>query len=155
MSSKLIAAFLILFALVINFHQLSPVKQELSFMVKNINLSKQDKTLHQFGPDYSFILFIQQNTPQDAIVAIPPPGAPWWNFGSTTVLNYFMWPRKMIVGKMGQNSLPREATHAMIAWYSKEGSSSASLDWPLVDLNEYDVRLFKHDDPKLGIIFLK
>lgn len=111
--------------------------------------------LRQFGPDYSYIHFIQLNTAKNAIIATPPRGAPWWNFGSSTVLDYFLWPRTLIEGSVTNSFLPKNADYAMVVWFTMETSPSAKLDWPLVDLNKYNVKYFQKSNPIMGLINLK
>lgn len=154
MSIRIFLCLLLIGALGINLKEILPVKQELGFIRRNLNLSYEKKMLKQIGPLYPYFVFLQANIPEDAVVVTPPRGEPWMNLASNTYMSYFLWPRKVIEIYKPENPIPEEATYALLAWYSKDSSPSSELDWPL-KFDKSKVKIYQEKDPKLGVIKLK
>lgn len=155
MSFKFFFTLLIIFVLYLNFSQLSTVPSEIKFILSHLNLSYYDKMVHNMGQEYLYIDFVLRNTPKYSTIVTPPPRPPWNNLGSDTYLKYYFWPRKLLRGHLADNQLPKDADYALLVWYSDEGSPSAQLDWPMIDIKKYKVKILQEHNPKLGLIYLK
>lgn len=70
------------------------------FIIKNPSLSYDQKMRYQVGDlFYDYTSFVRLNTPETATILIPPQDYPWPQTGNAGYLRYFLYPRKLVVGK--------------------------------------------------------
>lgn len=68
---------------------------------------------------YDYIQFIKRQTPEDAVVLVPPQGFPWPATGNVAYLRYFLYPRYLINGDERESRVDLK----------KEGVEYVLLDW--------------------------
>ena len=83
---------------------------------------------------YNYMLFVKNNTPEDASIVIPPQIAPWWTrSGNLKLVTSFLYPRKIIQYDTklipDPKSLPPD-TYIMIAWGEWECDIQGCKGWP-------------------------
>ncbi len=67
-----------------------------AFIFSHINYSHDDKMYHQWGEYYKFMLFVKENTSNEAIIVIPPEKEPWLTSGNMWIDRYFLYPRRIV-----------------------------------------------------------
>jgi hypothetical protein len=106
----------------------------------------EEKMRRMLGADYSYLSFVRNETPEDAIILAPPrsiwhPEGKKLGFGnwitSKSYVSYFIYPRRVIYDdeKDAQNPLKGQLTHVMIVdhWgYEK-------LDYPVSNKEQFSV----------------
>ena len=121
--------------------------QNFLFRVRNFNSSYDDKMRFSVGTEfYDYTLFIKENTPEDAVILIPPQAYPWPQTGNAGYIRYFVFPRKVINGaefEPGINLEENKIGYALFLWgdfpISEQGSTPG---WPKFDLKaEYKLYL--------------
>ncbi len=66
------------------------------FIFKHIADDYHDKMRSQWGSFYDLMLFINEKTEEDAVIAIPPQKSPWLTIGNGGLVRYFIYPREYI-----------------------------------------------------------
>lgn len=65
------------------------------FILRNLNLTYEEKMKTSWNFFYDYIEFVRENTPVDAVIAIPPSIRPWLSEGNSVLVRYFLYPRKL------------------------------------------------------------
>lgn len=100
------------------------VKKNMEIMDKYKNLTYEEKMEAKLGFNYKFLNYIKQNTPEDAVIIMPPdsifyPKGKKSNFtdfmGTSGYSSYFVYPRKLVYeGQPKTAALYAKATHVAI-----------------------------------------
>ncbi len=70
---------------------------ELKWIIKYPRASNEEKISFKWGKDfYSYVKFIEANTPENAKILLPPREDPWGLEGNDHVMRAFLYPRKVI-----------------------------------------------------------
>ncbi len=111
--------------------------ERLSFMIRHPLASYDEKMNYGLGDFYSYMLFVRNNTPENAVIMYPPMRNPWNDVGNGGLIRYFLYPREIV-----QNitdvvaEVDSTANYAMLAW----GSGVCTLEegechgWPRVKI---------------------
>lgn len=75
---------------------LSGVSNQIRFVSKHPNITYSGKLEIKLGPTYRFIHFVEEHTPKDSVVAVPPQENPWLTIGNVGYVRYFLYPRTII-----------------------------------------------------------
>ncbi|EKE12713.1 MAG: hypothetical protein ACD_13C00144G0018 [uncultured bacterium] len=68
-----------------------------SYILFHLRSSYDDKMFYEWGVFYRFMVFVKNNTPQDATIIIPPMEDPWlMGSGNDHFVRAFLYPRKLI-----------------------------------------------------------
>ncbi|MBA7662478.1 hypothetical protein ES703_70507 [subsurface metagenome] len=94
----------------------------LHFIIKNPHLSYDEKMRVQRGGWINLGEFVKKNTPLTAVIVYPRFGATFWE--------YFLYPRKLLLGSQKWPAVHKSATHVLVA-----------RGWPRFPLN---TRKFLH-----------
>lgn len=92
------------------------------------------KMHYQWGNYYDYMVFVKDNTPENATIVIPPQIAPWWTGTGNAALNrYFLYPRKLV--QYQKEDIPEvkflpKGTYIMIAWGGWECDQYGCKGWP-------------------------
>ena len=104
------------------------------YVFTHISDSYDQKMLFQWGNFYNYMVFVKNNTQENSSIVIPPEIAPWFTrTGSSQLVRYFLYPRKLIQFKTAEipnlKSLPG-GTYIMIAWGDWECERYGCGVWP-------------------------
>jgi hypothetical protein len=122
---KLFAYFafcLSILIIVINYYRIAPMitKSINSLNKELIFASNQDKLSKKIGPKViDFYEFIKRNTPEDAVILIPPQALPWPMIGNAAYSRYFLYPRHLISGlevTPGIDLKEKQVQYVIVAW---------------------------------------
>jgi hypothetical protein len=69
---------------------------QLSFIRHNLHLTYDEKMGVKWGDYYDYMVFVRENTPSDATIAIPPQADQWAQTGNAGLDNYFLYPRQLV-----------------------------------------------------------
>lgn len=68
-----------------------------SYILFHLRSAYDEKMTYQWGIFYQFMMFVKNNTPEDAIIIIPPMQDPWlMGSGNPNFVRAFLFPRKII-----------------------------------------------------------
>jgi hypothetical protein len=117
---------------------ISEISKNIFYVVKHPFVSYDEKMVANWGDFYNYILFIRNNIPSEATVAIPPPISPWNNEGSGPVFTGFLYPRQFSQNQQDSNFVDLKSDYALIAWGSYDCSNNVSNDkchgWPKIKI---------------------
>lgn len=82
---------------------------------------------------YDYMVFVKQNTPEEATIIIPPQTSPWLRTGNVYLDRYFLYPRRLVQYNDGQ--IPdiaslNKGTYIMITWGDLEYDMGNAKLWP-------------------------
>ena len=91
----------------------------LKFILKNPALDYPEKMRIKFPRDYPFVMFVKQNTPDTAVIVMPPKSVKSVfkkTHGAQNKIwdEYFLYPRKLLYADEQDNPLMQKITHIMI-----------------------------------------
>jgi hypothetical protein len=105
--------------------------------------------------EYAFYLFLNQHTPENAVIATPPQVGPWLVTGNAGYGRYYVYPRKMINGSR-EKPIPDGADYLLVSYYDWTNPENRQFGWPeqkiaaekiwLFDRETHQVREFDHQD---------
>lgn len=85
---------LVFWALYVNFSKTEGmINSELTFVKNNRDWNYDEKMRYKWGKYYDYMVFVRDNTPADAVIAIPPQMDPWQRPGNGALDYYFLYPR--------------------------------------------------------------
>lgn len=107
------------------------------YIVKHPLASYDEKMRYGWGELYDYMLFVRKNTPDDAVVMLPPMLNPWMDIGGEGLIRYFLYPR-LTIQDMTNLIAPvdRRADYVVIAW----GLGTCTIDegechgWPRIKI---------------------
>jgi len=68
-----------------------------SYILFHLRSTYEEKMTHQWGIFYDFMMFVKNNTPEDATVIVPPMQDPWlMGSGNPNFVRAFIYPRNVI-----------------------------------------------------------
>lgn len=87
----------------------------------------------QWGTYYNYMVFVKQNTPEDATIIVPPQILPWVRTGNVALDRYFLYPRKLI--QYSTEQIPDVAsltkgTYILVSWGDWECDFGKCKLWP-------------------------
>lgn len=105
------------------------------YVFTHLSASYDQKMYYQWHGFYFYMLFIKNNTPENASIVIPPQIAPWWtSSGNLSLVRYFLYPRTVIQYNTPEipdlKSLHRD-TYIMIAWGEWGCDRYGCGGWPI------------------------
>lgn len=122
------------------------------YVVTHMTNSYDQKMVTEWGDFYKYMVFVKENTPENATIIIPPQIAPWWTrSGNALIVRPFLYPRKLIQYEATEipnvKSLP-PATYIMFAWGEWECDVYGCGIWPVQSIHASEA-IFK--DPDFGV----
>jgi len=88
-----------------------------SFMIKNPQATYDEKMRYSWGEFYNYMLFIRNNSNENAIIMQPPMKSPWSDVGNRGLIRYFLYPRQLIQNLTDENAeIDKSADYVMLAW---------------------------------------
>jgi len=107
-------------------------------------------------PACSYYDFIKANTPEDAVILIPPQGFPWAMIGNMAYSRYFLYPRRILSGKekeVGRDLLKEQVDYVLIAWGETESTEyDFTHGWPKFPLPAEKIIYKKTSDSLEAVI---
>lgn len=145
--SVLVVATLV-WAMIINLRNAWPA-EELGFIKENQNLTYDQKMAIKLGEDfYAYAKFISTTLPQDAVVYLPPHATyPWPGTGNPGYINFFLYPRVLISGKLTDQTISPSVTHALLVWGETGAADPSLYGWPKIEIPAKQIIYF---DTKTG-----
>jgi len=158
--------FFVAFALVVNLGISTQKALEENFYVFfHFNDTYDQKMYFRWENFYTYMVFLENNTPKDATIVIPPQISPWWvRTGNLLLVRYFLYPRKMI--QYGTELIPDvdslpKGTFIMVAWGEFLCEQLGCHVWPIQPIkareavykenNSASIKMIREDflyDPK-------
>ncbi len=77
----------------------------------------------------NFYEFINQSTPENASIMVPPQTSPWLTEGNAGFIRYFLYPRNVIPGKLINNDYT-QVDYVLIAKGSWPANNDNDYGWP-------------------------
>jgi hypothetical protein len=151
------------------FNTLPKLLDEINLTYNNFDLSYDEKMRARWGDFYDYMIFVKDNTPEDAVIYHPPQINPWQLEGNQVLLRYFLYPRILISGLIDFSDYEGPPiTHALIVWGRDLGDGSSEFGWPkgslygekilIFNKGMFENKLYEHGDRlfkgERGIIFL-
>jgi hypothetical protein len=125
------------------------VNPELQLIRTYPEWSYDEKMHHKYGAFYDLMRFVQQQTPPDSTILIPPAQDTWYDAGNFFLVQSFLYPRKIQPGTddIVRRSLGTDNTYMLIAtghdaqvWPSQLSSYGnvryIQAGWGIVDLSK-------------------
>jgi hypothetical protein len=105
--------------------------------------SYDDKMKLAYGDFYSAMRHVQDLTPNDAIIAIPPQENPWLTEGNGALVRYFVYPRQLT--HIETKTYDVAPTHYLIAKGSWNVADKSKYGWPKEKIKANRIWEFKND----------
>lgn len=145
----LFSATLIIFYIIVNLSAVinSSLTDDV-YILTHLNLTYDQKMEYSWGDYYDYMLFVRNNTPEDARIIIPPDMNPWTARTADTYLDRaFLYPRTLI--QYHGLTIPEEKNSAdeyiMISWGLRDCNTAECHGWPKQRI--YAKKIF-YKDPK-------
>lgn len=100
---------------------------------------------------YPYFYFITQNTPPNSIIMIPPKQNPWLTTGNASYMKYFLYPRKIIGGKLEDNDYSR-VNYVLITKGDWHVPNNELYDWPKEIISAKKITIFDMNTKKSSIL---
>lgn len=111
------------------------------YVFSHANDSYDLKMAQRWKNFYNYMIFIKDNTPEDATIVIPPKEAPWLESGNAGLVKGFLYPRNILNGSY--EGLPKEHfDYVLLAkgrWYV---DNKEKYGWPKVKVPTNEVIYF-------------
>lgn len=126
--------------------------QNLAFMIKNPLATYDQKMEEKVGKQfYDYVMFVKENTPEDAKILIPPfPAYPWPQTGNVPYIRYFLYPRVLLNGEEYSPAydLKKEGIdYVLVVWGETVATSgSYTHGWPKFDVNADGIIYWRSDN---------
>ena len=106
---------------------------EATLTLKYATSSYDEKMRARWGDFYDYMVFIQDNTPEDAVIYHPPQIKPWEFEGNQALIRYFLFPRTLVSGSIDLDEYDGpQITHIMIVWGREKSGVDQDVEygWP-------------------------
>jgi len=109
--------------------------------------SYDEKMRARWGKFYDYMVFIKENTPEDAVIYHPPQIKPWEFEGNQVLLRYFLYPRILVSGSISREDYEGpEITHILIVWGKPSpGVEGLNFGWPKKEIKASEVMIMGED----------
>ncbi len=124
-------------------------------IIKNFPTMTYDRKMHEkYGYYYDFMMFIKNNTPENAIILIPPSRPPWAGSGNGYLSNYFLYPRRLINEEIDKPPADFKLfTHVLVVWKDFEAKGLEKLyGWPKFEVPAKEIFYMATDSAKVDKI---
>lgn len=118
---QIILPFFVIYALFVNIGKsLNQAVNSNLYVASHLAETYDEKMQYQWGDFYEYMVFVKENTPEDADIVIPPHVAPWWNrSGDLNLVMSFLYPRSLI--QYGTEEIPDvdalpKGSYILVAW---------------------------------------
>jgi len=127
------------------------------FIINNPRATYDDKMRRTVGSKfYNYSQFINNNTPSDSMILIPPQAFPWPQSGNGAFMRYFMYPRKL---GNGDEFVPGEQVniddydYVLLDWGETDTvEDTYTHGWPKFDISAEEILLMNEDGTLSKII---
>lgn len=146
----LLLIFVVLYTLIVNLGISTQKALEADFYVFfHLNDSYDQKMYFRWENFYTYMVFVENNTPKDATIVIPPQISPWWvRSGNFALVRYFLYPRELIQYSTERipdvDSLPK-GTYIMVAWGEYLCDTLGCHGWPSQQIKVSEA-IYKEDN---------
>lgn len=104
-----------------------PPTDDLRTAIHNPNLSLENKYRIKINPFlYDYFQFIKSNTPENAIIQIPPQANPWPFTGNGGFVRFFLYPRTLTGHAKSFPRLIPESEYVLLDWGETNLSTAVS-----------------------------
>ena len=100
---------------------------------------------------YDYMRFVKEQTPQNAIVVIPPTQDAWLSSGNDVLVRYFLYPRKIIQGQL--DSLPKQKYNYLLLDKGEWNVADDLYGWPRVAVDSEEIIYFDQSTEKVSQYF--
>lgn len=131
---------------------LNSISINFSYITTHMNNSYDQKMSYYWGFFYDYSQFVKNNTQRDSIIVIPPMVAPWSDLGNGVLIDYFLYPRKVING--GLYSLPETSFDYIMVARGKStwGINDSEYGWPKQKIKTDEVIYFDQKENKITTV---
>ena len=104
------------------------------YVFLHLRSSYDEKMYYQWGDFYRYMVFIKNNTPENAKIVIPPEQEPWVaRTGDMQLVRAFLFPRELI--QYNKITIPdlqslEPGTYIMVSWGDRSCSVQDCHGWP-------------------------
>jgi len=96
-TQNLLILFVIVFVLINNFLSLFPdIDREFHLTLNNFFVNYDTKMIARWGDFYKYMLFIEKNIPENAVIYHPSDLQPYMDENNQEILRYFLYPRTLV-----------------------------------------------------------
>ncbi len=104
-----------------------------AFVISHLNFTYDQKMEAKWGDFYNYMVFVRENTPEDAIIMYPPQKYPWMNVGNGGLIRYFLYPRHIVQNYSNEYAqIEGSADYVMIAWGGWSCEAERCHGWPKI-----------------------
>ncbi len=139
---QVVLYFFVAYTLVINFG--ATFKNALVsdiYVGLHLNDNYDQKMRNQWGNYYDYMVFVRENTPEDATIIVPPQILPWVRTGNVALDRYFLYPRTLVQNTTEQildTFSLSEGTFIMISWGDWECDYGKCKLWPQQEIKAHE-----------------
>lgn len=88
-----------------------------SYMIKNPLATYKEKMRYGWKDFYDYMTFVDQVTPENAKIMLPPMINPWWDVGGKGLVRYFLYPRELMQDMEDVNAeIDLAADYLLLTW---------------------------------------
>lgn len=126
-------------------------KSNLQYVFNHPSDSYKQKMENSLGKQfYDYVLFVKENTPENAKILLPPfPAYPWPQTGNIPYMRYFLYPRTLLNGdeySASYNLKKDGIDYVLLAWGETVATSNGyTHGWPKFDVNAGDIIFWMPD----------
>jgi hypothetical protein len=100
------------------------------FVLTHLDYSYSDKMRESWGLYYDYIEFVKENTPENALILVPPQQTPWLSTGNVGLDRYFLYPRILVNGELNISKDLEKYDYVLLVWGEWNGADKNSYGWP-------------------------
>lgn len=123
-----------------------------TYILLHANASYDFKMRERWGIYYSYIKFVKENTPESALILVPPQTSPWGETGNIALDRYFLYPRTLANGRLDNYTNMSDYDYVMISWGEEEGFDKDKYGWPKYPVNAEYIIYFDGDTGSKTIV---
>ncbi len=111
-------------------------------MFKHPRAPYADKMREVWGATFDFAEFIVSNTPENAVIAVPPRSNEYPTVGNKDLFRYLVYPRRLINDESGNASILPTGKYDYIVITKNFLPSNGLEYWPKVSIDTAEILMF-------------
>jgi|GEM_PF-1575108 hypothetical protein len=115
-------------------------------MLQEPTTSKSEKMRSIWGVTYDFAEFVNDNTPPDSLIAIPPRSNDHPTVGNAQLFRYFVYPRQIINQLDGNKEILPDGDFQYIVIAKNFQPTESDTFWPNFSISASEVIIYNPDD---------
>lgn len=145
------------------FRSLEGVIQDDLYILENLQMSNSNKIKKEMGIVYDLTKLIDEKTPENSRVLIPPQLTPYIQTGNASYIRYFIYPRYPVNGTMN-NFSSKDCNYVLVVRGEGSSAEPGKYFWPKDTIEaekvyyiksngkfaEYDGNYYPNEFPGIG-----